>query len=386
LTAVALLGAAPLAVVTLGLAAGPASASAACWSGSHPQLAARMSAQIAAVLSRRASAVGLTVSDRATGMTCQLAASRPFDSASIVKATILAALLHRDNARPSASERAHATAMITESDNAAATDLWEDVGPVTMRQFLNLAQMTQTVPGTDGHWGLTQVTARDQMRLLKLLTTPNGILPPAARSYELGLMARVDPSQRWGISAGVPAGMTVKLKNGWLPIGRADWQINSIGCVSGKARPPGTAPGRPAFPARPGAGRQYCLVVLTEDNPTMAYGVQTVSEISRIVNAELTSPMAAAPQGPAASQPASRSVQAPADALMAAGLTAAQVQSAGLGPMGLLAPAVPAAAARPPAPTRLWTGIAAGVVALALFAAGARLQARRARRLAPPAG
>jgi hypothetical protein len=322
-----------------------------------------LSARIAAVLDRRSSAVGLAVSDPATGVTCELAASRQFDSASIVKATILAALLHGDGARPSARERATATAMITESDNGAATDLWNDVGPVALRQFLNLAKMTQTVPGTGGYWGLTQVTAGDQMKLLHLLTTANGVLSRAARSYELGLMARVDPAQRWGISAGVPAGMTVELKNGWLPIGAAGWQINSIGCVSAKA-----APG--------GEGRAYCLVVLTEDNPTMAYGVQTVSEVARVVNAELSSPLATA----AHLAPAS------ADALTTAGLTATQVRSAGLGPMGLRAPTplAPPAPARPGLMGRLWTAIAAAVIAVALLVlalrvAGTRLRARRAQ-------
>jgi hypothetical protein len=355
------------------------------------------------VLRQRASAVGLAVSDPATGMTCELAASRQFDSASIVKATILAALLHGDNAQPSAGERATATAMITESDNAAATDLWNDVGPVAMRQFLNLAKMTQTVPGTGGYWGLTQVTARDQMKLLHLLVLSNGVLSRAARSYELGLMAQVDPAQRWGISAGAPAGMTVELKDGWLPIGAAGWQINSIGCVSGRAARPesGSATGTPAAvtpatvtPASPGGqgeGREYCLVVLTQDNPTMAYGVKTVSEVARVVNRDLTSPLASAPGSPGASQSAaapsrsaSTSAQAPADALTMAGLTAAEVRSAGLGPMGLRAPASPAAPPRPSMLSRLWAGIAAGAIALALFAVGARLQVKRARRLAQP--
>jgi hypothetical protein len=405
----AVLAAVPLAVGAPGLAAGPAgavtaavtgapsAAASACRSGSHPLLAALMSAQIAAVLRQRASAVGLAVSDPATGVTCELAASRQFDSASIVKATILAALLHGDNAQPSAGERAHATAMITESDNNAATDLWNDVGPLAMRQFLNLAKMTQTVPGTGGYWGLTQVTARDQMKLLHLLTMSNGVLSRAARSYELGLMAQVDPAQRWGVSAGVPAGMTVELKNGWLPRQMLGWRINSIGCVSGEAARPERAPatGTPAAvtpttvtvtsPGGQGEGREYCLVVLTEDNPTMAYGVKTVSEVARVVNTDLTSPLpTAAPGSPAGSQPAAPSAQAPADALTLAGLTAAEVRSAGLGPMGLRVPVPPAAPPRPSMLSRLWAGIAAGAVALALFAVGARLQVKRARRLTQP--
>ena len=50
-------------------------------------------------------------------------------------------------------------------------------------------------------------------------------------------MENVAPDQRWGVSGGVPAGVTVALKNGWLPLNDAntDWQVNSVGWVSGAA-------------------------------------------------------------------------------------------------------------------------------------------------------
>jgi beta-lactamase class A len=250
-----------------------------CTASSRPALAARMSAQIAATLQGRSSTVGLAVSAPAAGLSCAFQASRQFDSASVVKATILAALLHARGGGLTDDEQDEATLMITESDNDAASDLWHDVGTAALKQFLRLAGMTQTVPGADEYWGLTQVTARDQLRLLRLLTTPNGVLSQAERSYELGLMATVDPAQRWGISAGVPSGMTVEIKNGWLPRATLGWRINSIGCVSGKT-PSGTR--------QPG----YCLAVLTDDNPTMAYGVQTVSGVARAVNQDLNSRLA----------------------------------------------------------------------------------------------
>ena len=250
-----------------------------CTAPSRPALAARMSAQIAAALRGRSSTVGLAVTDPAAGLSCAFQASRPFDSASVVKATILAALLHARDGGLTGGERDEATLMITESDNDAASDLWSDVGTTALEQFLALAGMVQTVPGPAGYWGLTQVTARDQVRLLHLLTSPNGVLGQAARAYELGLMANVDPAQRWGISAGVPAGMTVEIKNGWLPRATLGWRINSIGCVSG-ATPSGTRQ------------RGYCLAVLTDDNPTMAYGVRTVSGVARVVNQDLNSPLA----------------------------------------------------------------------------------------------
>ena len=45
-----------------------------------------------------------------------------------------------------------ATAMITQSDNNAASALWADVGRTWLQRFLNLAQMTHTVlgPGVTG--------------------------------------------------------------------------------------------------------------------------------------------------------------------------------------------------------------------------------------------
>ncbi|MCW2930343.1 MAG: secreted protein [Actinomycetia bacterium] len=270
-----------------------------CIAPSRPALAARMSAQIAAALRGRSSTAGLAVSDPAAGLSCAFQASRHFDSASVVKATILAALLRARGGDLTDDEQDEATLMITESDNDAASDLWNDVGTTALERFLGLAGMTQTVPGADGYWGLTQVTARDQLRLLHLLTTPNGVLSRAERSQELGLMATVDPAQRWGISAGVPSGMTVEIKNGWLPRATLGWRINSIGCVTGKT---------PSGERQPG----YCLAVLTDDNPTMAYGVQTVSGIARVVNQDLNSRLALqAPAGlagrttPAGTTPAS---------------------------------------------------------------------------------
>ena len=68
--------------------------------------------------------------------------------------------------------------MITQSDNDAATDLWDEVGMRNLQHFLNLAGMGETQLGQDGQWGLTQVTAHDEMLLLKLLTAPNSVLTP----------------------------------------------------------------------------------------------------------------------------------------------------------------------------------------------------------------
>ena len=102
---------------------------------------------------------------------------------------------------------------------------------------------------------------------------PNRVLSPASRAYELGLMARVIPSERWGTPAGAPSGVTVHVKNGWLPES-AGWHINSLGAFTGK-------------------GKNYLIVVLTDDNPSEEYGIDTIENVARVIHRDLAAASAA---------------------------------------------------------------------------------------------
>ena len=278
----ALLGAA---LLTSGLAASPALARPSaqnapdggpfpvtCTSPLHPRLAARLARGLRAALRGRLSTVALRVDDQGDQLGCWLNAGLHFDSASVVKVTILGTLLreamtqHRPLTR---AEAQLATAMITESDNAAASALWAHVGRGRLQYFLGRAGMTQTQLGPGGYWGLTQITAHDEMLLLNLLRFPNQVLDTASRDYALSLMARVIPSQRWGVPAGAPASLTVHVKNGWLPLATHGWRIHSIGCFTGHHR-------------------GYAIVVLTEDNPTMGYGIATIEGAAEVINRQLS--------------------------------------------------------------------------------------------------
>jgi hypothetical protein len=86
--------------------------------------------------------------------------------------------------------------------------------------------------------------------------------------YVLDLMARVIPAQRWGVPAGAPTSLTVHVKNGWLPLLTHGWRIHSIGTFTGR-------------------GGGYSIVVLTHDNRTMTYGIDTVEVIARAINQDL---------------------------------------------------------------------------------------------------
>jgi hypothetical protein len=237
-------------------------------------MAHRMARGIAAAVRRRhgqTPVVAVQVDDPLTGVECWLHARRHFDSASVVKAVILAALLRKAHARHrwlSHRERGFAWRMITESDNAAATALWRDVGIWRLDRFLHLAGMRET--RLSFAWGLTRITAHDETILLDHLLQPNPVLTTKARRYALWLMAHVVRSQRWGVPAGAPDDFTVHVKNGWAPLPStgSPWWVNSIGCFTHHQQ-------------------AYTIVVLTEGNASAATGIRTIEDIAFRINREL---------------------------------------------------------------------------------------------------
>ncbi|MFE0426855.1 serine hydrolase [Streptomyces sp. NPDC058953] len=256
------------------LSAAPAAAAApqvTCVS-KKPGLATKLVKDINAALKGRKSTTAIYLSDRTTGTTCQLRGTTKFDSASIVKSTVLAALLHdADRAKRNLTtrEKSLAKAMITKSDNNSTTTLWKQLGTTKIQRFLTAAGMTQTVPGKNGYWGLTQITARDQQILLSRLTDKNTLLKDSSRAYALQLMRDVVSSQRWGTPAGAPSSATVQVKNGWLPRKSNGWRVHSIGAFTGR-------------------GHNYSIVVLTHDNKTMQDGVNTIQAVSRAIHKDVS--------------------------------------------------------------------------------------------------
>jgi hypothetical protein len=123
------------------------------------------------------------------------------------------------------------------------------------------------MPATTPHaaWGLTTTTAADNVRLLRDFAFPNATLTPGHRAYGRLLLEHVVRDQRWGVSAGVAPNAVVALKNGWLP--RSDpahWRVNSIGWIKGERR-------------------NYVVAVLTDHNPSMQYGIDTIQQLSRML-------------------------------------------------------------------------------------------------------
>jgi beta-lactamase class A len=229
-------------------------------------------------LSSRAGTVLAAVDDLQTGQTWTIGQGEPEAEASIVKLDILETLLaqhHADGTALSAQQMSLTQAMIEDSDNDAATALWYQVGGARgIRAFNAAVGLADTTPSRCVNcagfpwpgWGLTTTTPADQLALLREIAVPNAQLSDSERAYALGLMENVTESQRWGVSGGVPSRVTVALKNGWLPLTSAadDWQINSIGWISGD-------------------GQSYLVAVLSTGNPTEQYGIDTIDDLAAMV-------------------------------------------------------------------------------------------------------
>ncbi|WP_372352001.1 serine hydrolase [Streptomyces sp. KL116D] len=161
-----------------------------------------------------------------------------YDTASIVKVDVLAALLLRaqDEGRElTAREKAYATTMIENSDNAATTALWDVIGRAAGLDAANRRLGLSGTSGGDGSlWGLTQTTAQDQLTLLQQVfgVADDPVLSADSRGYVQGLMANVESDQTWGVSA-AGDGDGSALKNGWLRRSTTGlWDINSVGRVT----------------------------------------------------------------------------------------------------------------------------------------------------------
>ncbi|WP_189311644.1 serine hydrolase [Streptomyces brasiliensis] len=234
-------------------------------------LATKLQKDITAALATRKGTIAVGLYDRSTRTTCTLRSSTAYDSASVVKVTVLATLLwdaKKHNRYLTAREVTLTKAMITKSDNTATSTLWKQLGLTKIKGFLSAAGMTRTKPGANGYWGLTQITVTDEQKLLKLITAKNTVLSDNSRAYILKLMGQVISSQRWGTPYGRPSGVSWHVKNGWLQRSTHGWRVHSVGTFKG-------------------GGHDYMITVLTHGNSTMNYGITTIQGVAKVIHKDL---------------------------------------------------------------------------------------------------
>jgi hypothetical protein len=220
---------------------------------------------IAAYAGTRVDNITVAVEDLTTGQTYAYRPGVIEHTASTVKVDILATLLREAQASGrslTTNEQSLAVPMIEDSLDSAANTLWVRLGAAAVATTERDVGMVSTVPPSNGIWGTTTTTAADRLDMIRTVVFPNAVLTDSSRAYILNLMEHITPSQDWGVTGGVPAGVTVALKNGFSIIN--GWQINSMGWVNGQ-------------------GRDYLMAVLTDGNPSEAYGIQTANSVSALV-------------------------------------------------------------------------------------------------------
>jgi hypothetical protein len=187
-----------------------------------------------------------------------LAAERRYVSASVVKVMLLAAELDRLRAAGlplDPATRRLLSAMITYSDNDAADSIYYRVGDAGLFAVARRARMRDFT--VSGYWANAEISARDMAGLMAGL---DRVLVGPHADFAAGLLAAIVPAQRWGIPAVAPEGWRVRFKGGWRGTERGQLVHQVARLERGR--------------------REIALAVLTDGQPTMAYGIETVHEIA----------------------------------------------------------------------------------------------------------
>ena len=185
-------------------------------------------------------------------------AERNYDSASTVKAMLLAAELERlqsERLPLDAATRDLLARMITWSDNEAADVIYARVGDAGLNDLADAAGMRDF--SVAGYWSAAQISARDMAGFMFRLD--HSLEGPHTR-FARGLLADIVKEQRWGIPDGISKGWRIHFKGGW--------RGTELGHLVHQA----------ALLER--HGRRIGIAVLTDGQPTQSEGIETLRGVA----------------------------------------------------------------------------------------------------------
>jgi hypothetical protein len=183
-----------------------------------------------------------------------------FPTASCVKAMLLVAYLRRLDALGQHSVDATSNSflypMIHVSDNNAATRTWSIVGDTGLYAVARAAGMTDF--SVSGLWGTALLSPADQAHFFFEM---DSLIPHEFVGYARFLLSTIEPSQSWGIPViARPLGYQTFFKDGSEPtaLGQLVHQIDRL----------------------EGHGRVFSIAVMTDGDPTMQYGIDTIQGVA----------------------------------------------------------------------------------------------------------
>ena len=92
------------------------------------------------------------------------------------------------------------------------------------------------------------------------------LIPKRHRDYAMHLLTQIVRWQRWGIPPVAPGGWKLHFKGGWS--GAPSWRVNQVMLLR---RPP----------------RRFSVAILTREQPSMAYGEQSIEGVAKRLLAPL---------------------------------------------------------------------------------------------------
>ena len=183
-----------------------------------------------------------------------------FPTASVVKAMLLVAYLRRLDAhgqhRVDAYSNSFLYPMIHVSDNNAATQCWSIVGDSGLYAIAREAGMTDF--SVSGLWGTALLSPADQARYFFEM---DSLIPHEFVGYARFLLSTIAASQSWGIPViARPLGYQTFFKDGSEPtgLGQLVHQVDRL----------------------EGHHRQLAIAVMTDGDPTMQYGIDTIQGVA----------------------------------------------------------------------------------------------------------
>ena len=210
-------------------------------------------------LEKRGGVVGVGVID-SNGRVRGIHSRRRFVTASVVKAMLLVAYLRRVNHQKRALtsyERSRLRPMIRVSSNSAADWAYLQVGDQRLRRLARKAHMAQF--SICCWWTHAYSSARDQANFFWRLER---LTPRRFRDYATNLLRSIVASQSWGIPR-------VARRRGFSVFFKGGWRGTALGQLVHQA----------SFVSYRGTG--FSLAVLTDGNPSMSYGTETIAGVTR---------------------------------------------------------------------------------------------------------
>jgi hypothetical protein len=228
--------------------------------------------EAAEFLQTREGRVGVAVVVPSHGVTYVWNGHEKFHMASVVKVLIMLTVMQQalDADRGLTEEEiGYLRPMITVSDNDTASLLWSQVGGgEAVEAYVRGIGLFEIEPNRESCWGASYASAYDAALLFAMLALGE-VLDDSMRAVAIGLLQEVDPAQTWGVTAAAAGeraeGTVVGVKDGWYPAG-CGWWVNSVGFVMPADEKP-----------------SYAIAVLTSQQETWDYGIQTIETIGAII-------------------------------------------------------------------------------------------------------